>query len=211
MKIRPLPLIALLLALGAILAWYVVGRTGVPTVIPAEPARSEDKRAAEEPPSGFAPPTVAGAALPQASTPVPPARMTSAVTAGLPLVRTTATPVSVLVPLPAALTERLNRKDPQAEVKGDLDNVSLMFRDYRTRLGENPVGSNAEIMKAVMGGNPVNARVGPPVGQNLNDQGELLDRWGSPYFFHQLSKKSMEIRSAGPDQRLWTSDDIVSK
>ena len=76
---------------------------------------------------------------------------------------------------------------------------------------ENPVGTNAEIMKAVMGGNPTNAQLGPPEGQSLNEQGELLDRWGTPYFFHQLSKETMEVRSAGPDRVLWNADDLVVK
>ena len=86
-----------------------------------------------------------------------------------------------------------------------------MLRDFRTRMGENPVGSNAEIMKAVMGGNEVKARLGPPEGQELNEQGELLDHWGTPYFFHQLSKNSTEVRSAGPDRKMWTSDDLITK
>ena len=97
---------------------------------------------------------------------------------------------------------------PEPDGKQELENVQAMFRDFRTRLGENPVGTNAEIMKAVMGGNAVKANLGPPPGQGLNEKGELVDRWGSPYFFHQLSKDSMEIRSAGPDLKLWTSDDI---
>ena len=86
-----------------------------------------------------------------------------------------------------------------------------MLRDYRTRLGENPTGTNAEIMKGVMGGNRVQARLGPPEGQKLNDQGELIDRWDTAYFFHQLSKDEMEIRSAGPDRTMWTADDVVMK
>ncbi len=85
-----------------------------------------------------------------------------------------------------------------------------MFRNFRTRLGENPVGTNAEIMKTIMGGNPVQARLGPPEGQLLNDQGELLDRWSTPYFFHQLSKTEMEVRSAGPDRLMWTGDDLTT-
>ncbi len=100
---------------------------------------------------------------------------------------------------------------PQAEGKEDVENVRRMLRDFRTRLGENPVGSNAEIMKAVMGGNDANARLGPPAGQSLNGEGELVDRWGTPYFFHQLSKDSMEVRSAGPDHTMWTADDLVTK
>ena len=99
--------------------------------------------------------------------------------------------------------------DPQAGV--ELDKVRSMLRDYRTLYHENPVGTNAEIMKAVMGGNPKQAQLGPPEGQTLNASGELVDHWGTPYFFHQLSSESMEIRSAGPDKTLWTSDDVVTK
>ena len=91
----------------------------------------------------------------------------------------------------------------------DVDKVSLMLRDYRTRMGENPVGTNAEIMKAIMEGNPAKAMLGPPEGQKLNDDGELVDRWETPYFFHQLSADHMEIRSAGPDKKMWTKDDVV--
>jgi hypothetical protein len=85
-----------------------------------------------------------------------------------------------------------------------------MLRDFRTRIGENPVGTNAEIMQAVMGGNAAKATLGPPQGQGLNEHGELIDRWGTPYFFHQLSKDKMEVRSAGPDRVLWTGDDVVT-
>ena len=99
--------------------------------------------------------------------------------------------------------------EPQAAVA--LDKVRSMLRDYRTLYHENPVGTNAEIMKAVMGGNPKQAQLGPPEGQTLNANGEIVDQWGTPYFFHQLSSDLMEIRSAGPDKTLWTSDDIVTK
>jgi hypothetical protein len=98
-----------------------------------------------------------------------------------------------------------------ATVEKDLEKVSFMLRDYRTLMGENPVGSNAEIMKAVMGGNPRGATLGPPDGETVNANGELVDHWGTPYFFHQLSADHMEIRSAGPDQKMWTTDDVVRK
>ena len=101
--------------------------------------------------------------------------------------------------------------DPNPAAGVDVEKVRLMLRDYRTLYRENPVGTNAEIMKAIMGGNPRQAQLGPPEGQSLSAEGELLDRWGTPYFFHQLSADSMEVRSAGPDKTLWTSDDIVAK
>lgn len=96
-------------------------------------------------------------------------------------------------------------------LRSDLDRVRSMVRDYRSIVGENPVGTNAEIMKALMGGNKKGAQLGPPEGQKLNSQGELVDRWGTPYFFHQLSRTDMEIRSAGPDRVMWTDDDQVTK
>ena len=93
----------------------------------------------------------------------------------------------------------------------EVDKVSLMIRDYRTIADENPVGTNAEIMAAVMGGNRRQAKLGPPEGMQLNEKGELIDRWGTPYFFHQLSRDQMEIRSAGADKVMWTDDDAVTK
>jgi hypothetical protein len=89
-----------------------------------------------------------------------------------------------------------------------IDQIQLMLRDYRSIAGENPVGTNAEIMKSIMGGNRRQAVLGPPEGQVLNGDGELIDRWGTPYFFHQISGKEMQIRSAGPDRTMWTDDDV---
>ncbi len=116
-----------------------------------------------------------------------------------------------LVPstIPGATTETSSNTDAATSI--DFDKISLMFRDFRTITGENPVGTNAEIMKAIMGGNPKGAMLGPPDGQAVNENGELIDRWGSPYFFHQLTKDLMEIRSAGPDRKMWSGDDSVSK
>ena len=91
----------------------------------------------------------------------------------------------------------------------ELQKVRSMINSYHTLFGQNPVGTNAEIMKALMGSNSHQAMLGPPPGQTLNAQGELLDPWGTPYFFHQLSGNDMEIHSAGPDRKMWTSDDLV--
>ena len=98
----------------------------------------------------------------------------------------------------------------EPEVAADFDRIGRMLLNYRSLTGGNPVGTNAEIMQALMGGNPKGAQLGPPAGQQLNANGELIDRWGTPYFFHQLSKDLMEIHSAGPDRRMGNADDIVS-
>jgi hypothetical protein len=50
----------------------------------------------------------------------------------------------------------------------------------------------------------------PKLGKNqINAQGELMDRWGSPYFFHVESSTEMEIRSAGQDGRFYSEDDVT--
>ncbi len=116
-------------------------------------------------------------------------------------------------PLVAASFDQAPRpaspSDPVTEA--EFSKVSFMFRDYRAIAGENPVGTNAEIMKAMMGANPKGLTLGPPPGQVLNDKGELLDPWQTPYFFHQVTKDLMEIHSAGPDQQFGTADDLVSQ
>ena len=87
--------------------------------------------------------------------------------------------------------------------------VRQMLRDYRAALGENPVGTNSEITKALLGANSRKARFIASEAR-LNSAHQLVDRWDHPYFFHQLSRSRTEIRSAGPDGRMWTSDDQIS-
>jgi hypothetical protein len=214
---RRMAAITAAVVLGGALVWLVTK--------PAQMGRPEEHRPVTEPPKGGerrggAPP-VAGRS-PEASAPSlkrePP----------IPAGREAANPPAATVPsikpvAPAPMVSRTGGGAPQTGaansppapelseiVARDIDRLSLMFRDFRTRMGENPVGTNAEIMKAVMGGNPKGAMLGPPEGQFLNGQGEIVDHWGTPYFFHQLSGTHMQIRSAGPDRVMWTADDIVS-
>ncbi len=89
-----------------------------------------------------------------------------------------------------------------------LDRLQLTLRDFRAANGGNPVGTNAEITKAILGDNIKQTKHEIPEGTRLNANGELCDPWGSPYFFHQQSATKMEIRSAGPDHKMWTADDV---
>jgi hypothetical protein len=45
----------------------------------------------------------------------------------------------------------------------------------------------------------------------FNEQGQLVDRWGTPLFFHATARDRLDIRSAGPDKSLWTEDDLHRK
>lgn len=96
------------------------------------------------------------------------------------------------------------------EAAADVQRITRLLRDYRTIAGDNPIGSNAEIVQALSGDNPKQAKI-LPEDLPLNGSSELVDRWGTPYFFHQLSRNSMEVRSAGSDRRMWTSDDVFTR
>jgi hypothetical protein len=93
-----------------------------------------------------------------------------------------------------------------------LENISHAIRQYGTLFGGNPVGTNPEITAALKGGNPKQINfIKPEAGMQINGSGELVDAWGTPFFFHQLSGSEMEIHSAGPDKIMWTSDDLVAR
>jgi hypothetical protein len=93
-----------------------------------------------------------------------------------------------------------------------LQNVGRAVRQYEQMFGGNPVGSNPEITAALQGQNPkkINFLAGQD-GMRVDDKGELVDVWGTPYFFHQVSGSEMEIHSAGPDKQMWTTDDLVAR
>ncbi|NUN02602.1 MAG: hypothetical protein HUU41_15940 [Bryobacteraceae bacterium] len=127
-----------------------------------------------------------------------------------------------VVPPPKPLALASVEEPPPGPELGELDsglppttvmeNVRSVFRQYVLRFQENPVGDNAEITEALRGGNPKQVNfLQPEDGMRVNSQGQLVDNWGTPFFFHSLSRSEMEIRSAGPDQKLWTVDDLVMK
>lgn len=128
---------------------------------------------------------------PQPQTPAPPAPA----------------PPPAPVAVPPGYLESLRQSPEQLEA----EEIALNLRNFGARFGGNPSGSNAEIVKTLNGGNPQGVRYLPEQLLRLNDRGELLDAWGTPYFFHQLSAQETEIRSAGPDKTMWTHDDLLSK
>ncbi|MEY4490047.1 MAG: hypothetical protein RIQ79_2555 [Verrucomicrobiota bacterium] len=40
--------------------------------------------------------------------------------------------------------------------------------------------------------------------------GRLVDRWGTPWQIHPLAADVIQLRSAGPDRKLYTPDDLVT-
>jgi len=93
-----------------------------------------------------------------------------------------------------------------------LENIRSAIRLYGTTFGGNPVGDNAEITACLAGNNAKQVNfIGNDSGIRLNEKGEMVDFWGTAFFFHQLSGSETEIRSAGPDKKMWTADDLTVK
>ena len=91
-----------------------------------------------------------------------------------------------------------------------VENMSRAIHQYGQMFGGNPVGTNPEFTKQLSGDNPKYINfISEEAGMRVNENGELIDPWGTPYFFHQISGSDTEVRSAGPDKIMYTSDDIV--
>jgi len=118
------------------------------------------------------------------------------------------TPTAHLTPAPAEPVPDTPESSslPAATV---LENMRTTIRQYAAAFGENPVGTNPEITSALSGQNRKQINFLKADGNRVNAKGELVDTWGTPYFFHQLSAHQMEIRSAGPDHVMYTADDLI--
>ncbi len=172
--------IALVAGILAVVAWYFF--------------RSEPGPAVAQPPAAVAIPAPAtSASLPAESTrrPTPPA-----------------TPGAPANSDRSDLADALNA--PTGNIRADLRCVQDIFVSYQTSVhGPNPVGDNAEITATLTGRNKLAYAFIPPDCPAINVRGELCDRWGTPFLFHQLSGAAMEIRSAGPDRKWGTPDDVA--
>jgi hypothetical protein len=179
--------------------FYFIFSSGKP---PAEPAGREPIAAAGPALAGNPPANRGGAKSPAA-----------AVTTGLQtgpeenVSRDTVVPAGASAALSRRLPEYTNLP-PQVV----MEHLRTTVHSYQSMFGGNPVGTNPEITAALNGANPRQAQfIREDYGMRINGRGELVDPWGVAYFFHQLSATEMEIRSAGPDQVMWTADDLVIK
>ncbi len=192
--------VLLLGALAGVVLWFVTPRKPV-TAVELLP----------EPASTKAPPWRAGISTPLAEIEAP---TEDAVETAEPASFVGAVPVAPPRVALAALAEPPEGPEPVPGITPVtlLENVRSAFRNYSSRFGGNPVGTNQEITRMLNGNNPGNATLlQPEDGLRVNDRGELVDNWGTPFFFHQLSRTEIEIHSAGPDRKMWTADDLVLK
>lgn len=114
-------------------------------------------------------------------------------------------------PVPGdALLERY--ADPSLPPIEDMRAIHRVMSGYFSVIKDasrHPIGGNADLSAALRGENPNREVFVRPDNPVFNDEGLLIDRWGSPVVVHPEGWRRIELRSAGPDKTPYTSDDLI--
>ena len=181
-------LVATALGLGAALVWLLFAspRTGVPS----SPAPHVDSRAAQPLNAAQNAPLSAPSFKPKAAQDDP-----------------ADAPQEDVSPLAPELNS------DRFPAQHDVDVLHTLLRQYLRRLGRRealPIGNDSDLAKVLGGQNPMKYVTLPANHPAFAPDGRLRDRWGTPYFVHPLAPGSFEIRSSGPDRKMFTSDDLIA-
>jgi len=116
--------------------------------------------------------------------------------------------------------------NPRARVLYDATELRSAILNYYTDYGVMPdVSNNAELLETLTGVTPTGGQPPEAIRRNnprgisffefhptaLNDKGELIDPWGTPYRISIEGEATIHIRSAGPDKIFGTADDITGQ
>ncbi len=72
-----------------------------------------------------------------------------------------------------------------------------------------PLGFDTDLARALSDPAWMGDAALPPTHPALRE-GRLIDRWGRPWLIHPQSADRIQVRSAGPDGKLFTADDLVA-
>jgi hypothetical protein len=87
-----------------------------------------------------------------------------------------------------------------AKFNEDVENLFIGLQKYKETVGAYPIGSNADVAKALKGSNPKNVIILVGRKNELNEKGEIVDPWGTPLKIY-FCDNGVLIRSAGPNRR----------
>lgn len=94
----------------------------------------------------------------------------------------------------------------------DLKKIHRVSKGYFTVIKEAsryPIGGNADLSAALRGENPNQEVFIPPTHSVFSSDGFLTDRWNTPIVVHPEAWGQLELRSAGPDRKPYTGDDLI--
>ena len=87
-----------------------------------------------------------------------------------------------------------------AKMNEDMLNLFDALQKYKEHVGTYPIGSNAEVAKALKGQNSKNVIILVGRKSEMNAKGEFVDPWGTPLRIY-FSDNGILVRSAGPNRR----------
>jgi len=103
----------------------------------------------------------------------------------------------------------LRKADPRVgKFNADCDNLILGLQQYKEFVGTYPSGNNATIAKSLLGQTERKVLILAVRRSDLNDKGEIVDPWGTPFQFY-FSHNEVLIRSAGPN-KVWEDSAVAS-
>ena len=88
----------------------------------------------------------------------------------------------------------------------DVENLFIGLQKFKETVGAYPMGSNADVVKALAGHNSKNVIILVGRKTEVNEKGEYVDPWGTPLRIY-FSDNGVLVRSAGPNRRF---DDSTS-
>lgn len=122
-------------------------------------------------------------------------------------------PPPTTVPAPPPVGTRLleGYGDPARPPERDLAAIALVMENFlllNKGAAQRPLSANEEWAAALCGLDGRSERFLQDDDPALNQRGQLVDRWGTPLFFHAVGAGRWEVRSAGSDRAMWTADDL---
>ena len=104
--------------------------------------------------------------------------------------------------------------NPALPAKNDLQLLAHSISNFlliEKQATDRPLSANQEWSSTLRGKRPGHQAWFSENSPALDSKHQLIDRWHTPLFFHALGGQQWEIRSAGPDQKLWTEDDLTER
>ena len=154
------------------------------------------------------PPTQSAAAL-QKDVPLP---QNAIATQSITQTGPTINPVLAQKPRRVATSLAAKLNAPDSTAAEDVVVLHGMLRQYLRFLKDRqarPIGNDSDLARVLIGNNPMKLVILPPDHPALGADGRLRDRFGTPYFIHPRGHLAFEIRSAGPDRKHFTADDLI--
>ena len=99
----------------------------------------------------------------------------------------------------------------RVEARNLIQSFDTACRAYNAEYGHYPMGKPAGIVVALTGKNLRSIVFLKLRERDVNQAGELIDYWKTPFRFERVSDgEPLQLTSAGPDKTFGTQDDVTS-